>query len=345
MFEFDVPSTFSTHMEGHFKNIGENPSPCPHPRCTKIKYQPAELKEHLEEGHSLKHTSSNPRGRPRQPLRHSLGTALSKVETDLAGACEIFLESDMEPTTQIVQEQSTINFPSNEHYINDVDEHSITGAIHFPPITQPIEELPDRTSSDSPTSASSSTVVSRFESSPCTTPGSTEASSCTTPSSTGTVPSSDGATPTSTGTGIITPTGHTELGPPISSNPPGHVTANYRRVSRYLPTRDTPPVTRQRRTETGKKKYTTGVKDVMIEGVACHSNICEIGSQPDDQAESSPTDYTSLSTALPPGLGLVGKVSRKPCSPRRQPSQATPMLTRRRARLEVESRCLKRRRT
>jgi len=266
MFEFDIPSAFSTHMERHFTIIGDKPSPCPHPRCTKIKYLSTELKEHLEDVHSLKHTSSNPRGRPRQPLKHSLEMALSEAETDLAGACEILLESDVEPdTTQIVEEQSTINFPNIEHYINGVDEHSVAGAVHLPLITQSIEELPDHTSSsDSLPSASSSTVVSRFESSPCTTPGST-----------GTVPTSDGATPTSTGTGIMTPTGHTELGPSISSNPPGHVTASHRRASRYLPTRDTPPVTRQRaRAEnerSKKRKKTSDVEDVVIERTTCHS--------------------------------------------------------------------------
>ena len=65
MFEFGQTTQFSAHLEDHFTMLGVS-TPCPHPRCDKAnKYLPAELREHLEDVHSLKHTSRDPRGRPK----------------------------------------------------------------------------------------------------------------------------------------------------------------------------------------------------------------------------------------------------------------------------------------
>jgi len=328
MFEFDVPSTFSAHMEHHFKIVGEKSLPCPHPRCPEVKYPPAELKEHLEDVHSLKHTSRSRRGRPRQPLRPVFGTAPFEMATELA------TES---VSTKNDTDQSTSSFRNDECRIIDAEEYNAATAIEQLPGYGPL--------SDSPSSTIPSTSLS--------TVASFNISVCTTPSSASTIPTSDSGAPsarTEISAASLTENIEAETGIPF--NPLSGGFASPKRAGRRLPTRDTPPVTRQRAkadTERCKRmKYSQGVEAVAIEGVACHSEVKEVESQSfhrptdgasDDQAESSPTDYTSLSTAIPPRFELVSAQVGLPklCSPRRQPSRATPPVTRRRARLETES--------
>lgn len=91
MFEFDQTTHFSTHLEGHFAQLGVS-TPCPHPRCGKSnKYPPAELREHLQDVHSLKHISRDQRGRPKMEgvvTTTKVRRAYEEAMVGMVGPCE-----------------------------------------------------------------------------------------------------------------------------------------------------------------------------------------------------------------------------------------------------------------